>query len=256
VEDIDRRKMAEHALQESREELARVMRVTTLGELAASITHEVNQPLAAISTNSNACRRWLEADPPNHPEAMSSLRSISRDSLRAAQVIVRIREFLKRGERDVQPLKLAELVNQVLEFISEPLRMQDITLRVDVPDSLACVSGDRIQLQQVILNLLLNSLESMQSCPRPHNLSLVGRPASPGSVYLQVEDSGKGIVSDQRNQLFDAFYTTKEQGLGMGLAICRSIAEAHGGLLECLAEPPSGVSTAFRLNLPTGSEVA
>jgi PAS domain S-box-containing protein len=256
VEDIDRRKLAEHALQQSREELARVMRVTTLGELAASITHEVNQPLAAIATNSNACRRWLEADPPNHLEAMHSLRSISRDSLRAAQVIVRIREFLKRGVRDVQPLKLAELVSQVLEFISEPLRMQDITLRVDVPDSLAYVSGDRIQLQQVILNLLLNSLESMQSCPRPHNLSILGRLASPDCVYLQVEDSGKGIAPDQRNQIFDAFYTTKEQGLGMGLAICRSIAEAHGGHLECLAEPPQGVSTALRLNLPTALEVS
>ncbi|HJH22878.1 MULTISPECIES: ATP-binding protein [Pseudomonas] len=253
VEDIDRRKLAEYALEKSREELARVVRVTTMGELAASITHEVNQPLAAILANGNACRRWLETDPPNQEEAMKSVLSIVRDSRRAAEVVVRIRKFLKRGETVHEALDFKVLVESVLDFLRETLRMQEIALRTELPENLPLVLVDGIQIQQVILNLVMNAIEAMQP-PRPHPPMLTlraGIAGDTGGVYLSVEDTGKGIDAGQREKIFDAFYTTKTQGLGMGLAICRSIMEAHGGQLRLVDPLASIPGSIFQIVIPT-----
>lgn len=252
VEDIDLRKRAEYALEKSREELARVVRVTTMGELAASITHEVNQPLAAIVANSHACRRWLETDPPNHSEAINSVLNIVRDGRRAAAVVVRIREFLKRGGVIRESLSLPAIVDGVLEFLRDTLRMQEISLQSYFPADLPRVLADKIQIQQVILNLLMNAVEAIPfGGASSRTLALEAGISDDGNgVFLLVKDSGKGISEDQADKIFEAFYTTKKQGLGMGLAICRSIIEAHGGDLRLIAHTDAGTGSTFQIVLP------
>lgn len=254
VEDIDERKRAEHELEEARSELARVMRVTAMGELVASITHELNQPLTALVANSHACRRWLSGTPPNLQEGILSMEAVIRDSQRAAEVALRLRKFMRRGENQQEMLCLSGVVEEVLDYVRESLTMQNISLLTNLPIDLPLVLADRIQLQQVVLNLILNSVDAIKSAaPVIPRLSLrVSQVEISGCIQLEVEDNGCGVTAAQAERIFEPFYTTKTQGMGMGLAICRTILEAHNGQLNLL-NPSDGKATSgcvFQVLLP------
>jgi C4-dicarboxylate-specific signal transduction histidine kinase len=255
--DITERRRAEEALQTARHELARVSRVSTLGELAASIAHEVNQPLAAIVTNGAACQRWLAAQPPDPGEASAAAERIVRDANRAGEVITRIRAFLRHGELRREAVDLAGLVGEVLSLVRGQAAEARVALHFD-PAAAAGLPGvpvDRVQIQQVLLNLLMNALEAMQphgAGARRIDISLARCAATAlageDGLAVWVRDSGVGIPAGQAGAIFEAFHTSKPGGMGMGLAISRSIVEAHGGRLELLPLPGPGAT--FRFCLP------
>lgn len=252
VEDIDERKRAEYALEQARTELARVMRVTTMGEFAASITHEINQPLTAIISNSHACRRWLESEPSNHTEAMACMAGIIRDGQRAAEVVLRIRQFLRRGEVRQQPLDLPSQVQEVLAHVRETLIMQGISLQTRLPGELPLIAADRVQLQQIVLNLVLNAIEAIQAAqPDAPLISLTAQhDRQRSNVFLEVRDNGCGVDVSQKQRIFEPFFTTKREGMGMGLSICRTLLEAHGGGIQLLDPDPMKQGSTFRIVLP------
>ncbi len=250
--DITERKRAEEALHQAQVELARVTRVTTLGELAASIAHEINQPLAAIVADANACLNWLDADHPRLGQIREALGAIVSDGNRAADVLIRIRTLLARSVVAREPCQLDRIVADVLPLVRPELRHQGIALQMSLAADLPPVLGDRIQLQQVLINLLVNGAEAMRDVPAEQR-RLVVRAACetvdhrPGAV-VTVEDRGVGLGGLEPDRLFDAFYTTKPGGLGMGLSISRSIVEGHGGRLWATANPDHG--STFHLALP------
>ena len=231
IEDISSRKQTEGALAQAQADLARVMRVTLMGELAASIAHEVNQPLAAVVANASACRRWLAAAPPNTAEASDAADRIIRDATRASDVISRIRGFLRRGELHKVSLDLDEVIHEVIGFVQDKVNTRLIELQVEITPGTPRVFADRIQLQQVILNLMLNAIEAMEKAAQPRVLRLAVGSHGENTVRVAVSDSGPGIAAAQRQRIFDAFFSTKTDGIGMGLAISRSIIEANQGRL-------------------------
>jgi signal transduction histidine kinase len=245
------RKRAEEALHQAREELAHVARVTTLGELAASIAHEINQPLAAIIADASACLNWLQADRPDLDNIRETLVAIGKDGDRAAEVITRIRALLARSSVPHRPCDLAGVIRDVLLLVGPELGRHEITLQTSLAPDLPPVMGDRIQLQQVLLNLLVNAVEaSREVAPERRRLTLHStveyRDDGPWAV-VGVEDGGVGFREPQAARLFEAFYTTKPGGLGMGLSISRSIIEAHGGRLWATANADHGATFHFAL---------
>ena len=249
VEDISERKLAEEALTLAQVELARVSRVTTMGELAASIAHEVNQPLAAIVANGHACLRWLAADPSNIKEANDATKSIIRDSKRASEVISRIRGFFKRDMPQRLNVSLNKTIRDVIELVQGEARSHGILLRSSLDKNLPYVLADNIELQQVVLNLVINGIEAMTLIPRDRRvLDIATRHSKPDEINVSIRDSGTGLSEQHKDQIFDAFYTTKPQGMGMGLAISRSIVEAHGGRLW--VTPNEGAGVTFQFSLP------
>jgi PAS domain S-box-containing protein len=255
VTDITERKRAEEALQKARAELAHVTRVTTMGELTASIAHEVNQPLAAIVTNAEAGLRWLAGRPPDLEEARECLCRIARDGNRASEVIVRVRSLAKRSAPAESRLDLNEAIQEVLAIVDPEARRQGVAVRTELDGGMPPVRGDRVQLQQVILNLVMNGIEAMKGATdRPRELRITSRPEGPGRVLVAVRDSGVGVSAESVGRVFEAFYTTKPEGMGMGLSISRSIVEAHGG--ELSASPNSGWGMTFRFTVPASGEGA
>ena len=258
AEDITEQKRAEHALARTRHELAQVARASTLGELAASIAHEVNQPLAAIVTNGHASLRWLDAAPPNETEARAAVQRIIRDANRAGEVITRIRRFLQRGEVAHSPLALGSVLADVLALVRSEAQARHITLHLEVAEVLPLVMADRVQIEQVLLNLVMNALEALgraddTSSDAVREVCLRAQRHSPSCVRLEVSDSGPGIAPAVRERLFDAFQTTKPDGMGMGLAISRSIVESHGGRLW--VTPNAGApGVTFSVTLPLHAE--
>jgi PAS domain S-box-containing protein len=251
AEDITERKVAAEALVKAQNELARVARVSTLGELAASIAHEVNQPLAAVVANGQACQRWLDARPPNLSEVDAAVQRIVRDGNRAGQVIARIRGFLQRREFPQAHVDVEEAMVEVIELVNAEARAQGVTLRHTLSAGLPRVLVDRVQLQQVILNLVMNALEAMGAVDwalRVIELS-AGDGGTDQAVLVQVRDTGPGIGAVDRDRIFDAFHTSKPDGMGMGLAISRSIVEAHGGRLWVTPNADRGET--FHFTLPT-----
>ena len=247
--DITERKRAEEALQKSQAELAHVTRVTTLGELTASIAHEVNQPLAAVVTNGNACLRWLARQPPNLLEAQQAVERIIKDGHRASEVIGRIRTLVKKAPQRKDRVDINDIIYEVVALAQSELQRNRVSLVTQVSDGLPLVLGDRIQLQQVILNLILNGIEAMsRSKEEPRELVINAGKDDSNGLLVAVRDSGIGLESANLEQLFDAFYTTKPDGMGMGLAISRSIIEAHGGRLWATANSPHGA--VFQFTLP------
>ncbi len=246
------RKRAEEALHQAREELAHVTRVTTLGELAASIAHEINQPLAAIIADANACLHWLEADRPDLDSVREALAAVVKDGDRAAEVITRIRGLLARASVAHGPCDLARVIGDVLPLVRPELERHSMILKTSLAPDLPLVRGDRIQLQQVLLNLLVNAVEASREVPPERRQLIVhstveyrddGRWAVVG-----VEDFGVGVREPEVARLFEAFYSTKPGGLGMGLSISRSIIEAHRGRLWATANVNHGAT--FRFALP------
>jgi C4-dicarboxylate-specific signal transduction histidine kinase len=238
---------AERALRRAQTELAHVTRVTTLGELTASIVHEVNQPLAAIATNGEAALRFLHRAEPDLHEVDEAIAAMIGDSRRASDVIQRVRALCRKSDLQLVRLDIGTMIDDSLLLMQREIRDHRVSLRRDLPPTLPPVQGDRVQLQQVIINLVLNAMEAMASVTdRPRDLIIRSRQEG-DQVLVAVEDSGTGIEPHRVDRLFGSFYTTKPGGLGMGLSICRSIIEAHGGKLW--ASPNAGPGATFQFTL-------
>jgi C4-dicarboxylate-specific signal transduction histidine kinase len=236
-------------------ELAHVLRVTTMGELAASIAHEVNQPLAAVVTNANACQRWLATEPPNTAEADASLRRIVRDGERAGEIVKRIRAFVKKGSpQTAAPEDLNDLVNEVFGLVRDASSRQQVEIHSDLGRGLPTVNADRVQLQQVVLNLVMNAIEAMRDVnDGPRRLTVSTRVEAPSQVVVSISDTGIGVREDPIDRLFEPFYTTKASGMGMGLSVSRSIVESHGGRLWASVNRGPGATFTFTLPAASGS---
>ena len=247
------RKRAEEELHKAQSELAHVTRVMTMGELAASIAHEVNQPLAAIVANGSACLRWLIGDSPDLGEARESAQRIIRDGKRASDVISRIRGLVRKTALEKTPLDINQAVREVINLTQSEAVGKGVALRTELASELPFVPGDRVQLQQVILNLVMNGIEAMNTVTdRPREMLIRSSHYESDKVLVAVQDSGIGIDSQNLEKIFDTFYTTKSQGMGMGLAISRSIVENHGGRLWATANEGRGAT--FQFTLATGGE--
>jgi two-component system sensor kinase FixL len=250
--DITDRKQAEEGLRNTQAKLAHVTRVTTLGELTASIAHEVYQPLTAVVTNAGACLRWLAGQPPNLEEARQSVEYILQNGNRAGEVIERIRALVKKSPPRMTSLSINNTILEVIALARSEVHSARVSLRTQLSDALPLVPGDPIQLQQVTLNLIINAIDAMRGGSEgPRELLVSSRiDGESRGVLVAVRDSGIGLSSESLDRLFDAFYTTKPDGMGMGLAISRSIIEAHGGRLW--ASPNESRGATFQFSLPAG----
>ena len=253
--DVTDTRLAQEALERAQAELAHVTRVTTLGELTASIAHEVNQPLAAIVTNGEATLRWLANESPNLAEARGAVERIIRDSHRASEVIKRLRELARKSDPQMAALDINDVITDVVALVQREVLSHRVRLRLDLDKALKPVTGDRVQLQQVLINLMMNGIEAMATVnERPRELLVRAAPRERDRVLVAVRDSGIGIDPEQVDRMFVAFVTTKPDGLGMGLSICRSIIEAHGGELWALSNDDAGAT--FQFTLPIRQESA
>ena len=248
------RKRAEEALRKAQGELAHVTRVMTVGELTASIAHEVNQPLSGVLTNASACRRWLAGAPPNLDEAREAVGRILRDGNRASDVISRIRALVSKTDTEKSRLDVNDAIQEVATLAQGEVRRNNVALRMELAHDLPPVVGDRVQLQQVFLNLVINGVEAMASvADRPRDLLIYSHQRESDKVLVAVQDSGTGLHSENLDQLFKPFFSTKPKGMGMGLAISRSIIESHGGRLWAVPNEGPGVTFEFALPVETTS---
>lgn len=249
VVDITERKQAQDDLLAAQAGLAHAARVATLGELTASIAHEVNQPLAAIVTSGEAGMRWLRRDVPNVDEVAAAIERIVNEGRRAGEIVKRVRAFLGKQPALQDRLDVAEIIEEAALLIEHELSKEDILLTIEIEPRLPSVRGDRIRLQQVLINLMVNAAQAMSGQGSRRTLAVhAGLDGSGGNIMVAVEDNGPGIAPENISRLFQPFFTTKHEGMGMGLAICRTTVEAHGGQLS--AESVSGSGTVFRLTLP------
>ncbi len=250
--DVTERKRAEEERERLRQleaDLAHINRVSMLGELAASIAHEINQPLSGIVSNGSACLRFLARETPNVEEAREAARDIVRDGKRAGEVIARIRALTKRAATPREELDLNDTIREILALVGDEAKKGKVIIRTQFADDLSPVSGDRVQLQQVVLNLVMNGIEAMSSVEeRPRELVITTRRIEPDQVQVTVEDSGTGLDPNMMSRIFDPFYTTKAGGMGMGLSISRSILQNHGGRLWATVN--DGPGTSFHFTLP------
>jgi len=235
VADALEREMARQA------EFVRLERLTTMGALTASIAHEINQPLAAIVANGNAAQRWLANARPDLDEARIALKNIVRDGYRASQIITSVRAMLERDARDLRPLAVNAIINDILSLVHIEIMRHRISVRTELPAELPDVVADRTQLQQVFLHLVVNAIEAMNSVTDRERLLVVRSDnRETDAVTVTVQDSGTGINANHADRIFDALFTTKSDGTGMGLPICRSIIESYGGRLWATPGAPHG----------------
>ena len=255
IMDVTAARNADERLHQAQAELAYVGRVTSLGALSSSIAHEVNQPLAAIVTNGEACLRWVKRGPDAIGEVVAAVTNMIADGKRASQIVQRIRALSKKTQLEKVELSLNGLVEEVIPLVQREVMSYRASLQLELAPDLAPVVGDRVQLQQVVLNLVLNGIQAMAAVTdRPRVLTLRSTPSADG-VLLAVQDSGVGIKLDDAERIFDAFYTTKTDGMGMGLSICRSIIEVHGG--QIWAKPnQDGPGAVFNFRLPAAATPA
>ncbi|HEY9455989.1 MAG TPA: ATP-binding protein [Bradyrhizobium sp.] len=254
VVDITERRQSQDALLAAQAELAHAARVATLGELTASIAHEVNQPLAAIVTSGEAGLRWLRRDVPNLEEVAAAISRIVAEGRRASEIVTRIRAFLKKKPAQEDALEIGEIIEEAAQLVERELSKDDITLMLETKAGLPPVRGDRIQLQQVLVNLMVNAGQAMAGQSGPRIVTVSTGPEDGNRLAITVKDTGPGIPQDDLPRLFEPFFTTKHSGMGMGLAICRTTVESHGGQLSADSMPGSGAT--FRLTLPVIEEQA
>ena len=253
VMDVTAIRLAERELHKTRTDLAHVIRVTTLGELTASIAHEVNQPLGAVLINAEACLSWLNHQQPNLTEACAALERIIRDGTRAGEVMRRIRTLTKKADTTMAPLNLNEVLGEALTLVQHDLLSSRVALRLERASALPLILADKVQLQQVILNLVINGIEAMHSVTDRARELVIRSEHDDQQVRITVSDSGIGFSADNAGQLFNTFFTTKSSGMGMGLSICRSIIELHGGRIWATPNVTHGASIQFTLPLHPGA---
>jgi PAS domain S-box-containing protein len=261
VIDMTERKRAEEKLRASERrlldaqlELAHVNRVSTIGQLTASIAHEVNQPLAGVIANAEACLRWLDRGTPDLDAARRSVEWVLDDGNRASEVIRRVRALANKTDIEKAPLDINVVVSEVIALVRRELISHRVSVRTEFAPALPMVLGDRVQLHQVIINLVMNGIEAMQSVTdRPRELVIRSSQDETHQVLVSVTDSGVGISAENADRVFNAFFTTKSSGMGMGLSICRSIMEAHGGRLWATVNVPRGAT--FQFTLPVNADM-
>src|ERR1700681_1476456 len=246
------RKHAEEARREAQAELARVTRVTTMGELTASLAHEVNQPIAAAVTNANTCLRWLTRDQPDLEEAREAASRIVKDATRAADIISRIRLLFKKVSPQRELVDVNEVIREMTILLRNEASRYSISIRTELETDFPLVMGDRVQLQQVFMNLILNAIDAVKDVDGTRELAIKSQREQNDQLLVSVSDTGVGLPPQQADQIFNAFFTTKPHGTGMGLRISRSIVEAHGGRLWAADNSPRGAT--FYLTLPTKAE--
>ena len=253
--DITWRKQTEIELREQRAELAHVARISTMGELAASLAHELNQPLTAILSNAQAALRFMNRKPADLEEVREILLDIVKDNSRAGEVIRRMRALVKKEELEFAPLDLASLIRDVVMLVHSDAILQNVQIALELDDNLPPVRGDRVQLQQVLLNILLNAFDAMKECPSgKREVVLAAKIHDPDVIQIAVSDRGTGLTVDKLDKIFQPFYTTKGEGLGMGLSICRSIIESHGGRLWAENNADRGATFYFTVQVEKGVE--
>jgi C4-dicarboxylate-specific signal transduction histidine kinase len=245
------RKHAEEALREAQSDLARVTRVTTMGELTASLAHEVNQPIAAAVTSANSCIRWLAADVPNLDKARAAAMRIVNDGTRAAEIISRIRLLFQKGTLQSELVDVNEVIEEMIVLLRGETTRNSISVRTELAADLPQVTGDRVQLQQVMMNLMVNGIDAMKAVDTRRELIIKSQRIEHEQVLVSVSDTGVGLPPQQADEIFDAFFTTKPHGTGMGLRICRSIVESHGGRLWAANNSGCGASFHFALSTKT-----
>jgi PAS domain S-box-containing protein len=254
IEDVTERKRAEDAFQETRDALLRVTRLSTMGELSASIAHEVNQPLSAIVANGIACQRLLAAEKPDLEEAKEAVDDIISDGRRASAVLGRIRQLARKSAPERAPVDINGAISEVLSLTRQELQRSQVTARTELDPNLPPVVADRVQVQQVVLNLVMNGMEAMRGViDRARVLRVKSAAVSPAAVAVTVQDTGIGFANNDPEHIFDTFFTTKEDGMGMGLSISRSIVQDHGGRLWASAGTPIGAVFSFTLPATAGA---
>jgi C4-dicarboxylate-specific signal transduction histidine kinase len=242
VERTNELMQASEALREAQTALAHVNRITTIGQLAASIAHEVKQPLAAVAISAAAGSRWLDRQPPSVEKARDALAGISKDVTRATEVVERIRALMTKASPRKDSLEINKAILEVIALTRGEVLKSGVSVQTQLAEGLPVIRGDRVQLQQVIINLIVNAVQAMSDVSEGARELLIGtgKDASSGGVLVEVRDSGPGLSPENFERVFDAFYTTKPGGMGMGLSVCRSIVEAHGGRLWASANEPRG----------------
>ncbi len=249
--DITKHKTTEAAAAALRDQLAHVTRLGTLGELTSALAHEINQPLTAITANAEASRRWLDQEPLDRAELSATLDDIATDALRAGAIIHRLRSLVRKLPAEYRPVDLNALADEVISLVADDMRLKEINVRVDLAADLPPVSGDRVQLQQVLLNLLVNAIEAIaQTGDMAAGEIALQTARADGEVAVSVVDNGVGFDPVGVASMFDPFMTTKAEGMGMGLSISRTIAEAHGGRLWATRNPEGGATLHLRLPVP------
>ena len=246
--DIDDQIRAEEALRQAQDDLARINRVTTMGELTASLAHELSQPISGAITNANVCLRKLGSGEPDLDEVRVAVTRIARDAQRAAEIINRIRSQFEKGVPNQESLNVNEIIPETVALLRDEAIRYNISVRTELAADLPQIVGDRVQLQQVAMNLIVNSIEAMKDVEGTRELVIQSQRAENEQILVSVSDTGTGIPPQLAEQIFDPFFSTKPHGTGMGLRISRSIIESHGGRLRAVASPGRGA--AFHLNLP------
>jgi signal transduction histidine kinase len=245
--DVTERKRAEEALHEAQANLARVSRVTTMGELTASLAHEIRQPISAALTSAKTCLRWLGRDEPNVAKACETASRVVNDVTRAADIIGSISLLFKKGALQRELVDVNELIREMIVLLRSEANRYSISIRTELAEELPKVMADRIQLQQVFMNLMLNGIDAMKGTADGGELTIKSE-IGDGQLLISVSDTGVGLPPEQADQIFKAFFTTKDNGTGMGLPISRSIIESHGGCLWVTGVPGRGAT--FRFTLP------
>jgi signal transduction histidine kinase len=253
--DVTESKQAEHEHERLRQELANLAhlnRVSTVGELTASLAHEIKQPIGAAVTNADACVRLLDRDQPDVPEAREAALEMAKDTRRAAEIIDRVRSLYQKGSSQLETIEVNELISEMVVMLQNEANRHSVTIRTDLAEGLPKLMADRVQLQQVLLNLMLNGIEAIRDTIG--ELSIKSQVAEDSQLLISVTDTGVGLPTENAEQIFNPFFTTKSQGTGLGLAITRSIVESHGGRIWASAN--SGRGATFSFTLPSRVAVA
>jgi C4-dicarboxylate-specific signal transduction histidine kinase len=250
--DVEDRKRIEEDLRQSQNDFAHVARMMTMGELAVSIAHEVNQPLMAIVTNASACLRWLDDAKLDVAQARLAVQRIVNDGHRAGDIVTSIRSLARKSAPRMEQVGLEQVIQLVLELLRGEFQRRGVVLKAEFPRTEIMIFGDRTQLQQVVLNLIMNAVEAMAAVDNERRLTL-RTVTREGWAQVSVQDTGPGLIPDHKDRVFEAFFSTKPEGIGMGLSICRSIIETHGGQIWASEDAPRGSTFSFTLPLAKGS---